>query len=679
MIGHSLGRMESRIKEFTVYTTLCLQAGLSATCSTKISTFTTSLEWPAVADTMNLKSEAIAASRSNTDACYHIDTSYTVEGPEGYGFHKDKLFVNPAGNASDISYRVELLPRVRQLVFVDQESGDIVISPLQEHTNTTFTAVLYGKDVGSAEAEVKRWRFAVRARPTFRVAAYTRVATPLPTQGAAVVAPVINVTARSKTPFVVGEAFRFAPVTLTSVDHAEIAACTFTIRGDTEGIFVNPKTGEVQGLAVAEGQARFILEAIDAHGARDVVEAATLTFQYRDTSNPANGPSNRTCSHNGRAVDGVAFDRAFTCNCGGTAFTGPNCEDAVADGADDDAVAMVAVGILAPATLLLLLLAIVTRYNAYRKTHTAADFTEELRLLSCSSEIERGIHVPREMPRAWLTLIERIGTGNFGEVWKGLLKDKEHSAVPEYMVAAKTVLATDRSAEAAGAQDLLQEAAVMAHVGDHQNLVALVGVITKGAPWTIVVSFCEHGDLVGVLKTHAADGTPFPEDTKLRMCCESASGMSYLVLRRIVHRDLAARNVLVASGMVCKVADFGLSRHVSSSASSEYYRVTGSSFAFPVKWTAPEAIQDAVFSEASDAWAFAVTAVEIWQDGLQPYTQPHSLSNPAARGSHLDLDRAPYVLYGVKYIDLVSLAPFSGHCPGYRARRPPSAPTKLPR
>ena len=26
----------------------------------------------------------------------------------------------------------------------------------------------------------------------------------------------------------------------------------------------------------------------------------------------------------------------------------------------------------------------------------------------------------------------------------------------------------------------------------------------------------------------------------------------------------------------------------------------------------------------------------------------------------LDLDRAPYVLYGVKYIDLVSLAPLSG-------------------
>ena len=35
-----------------------------------------------------------------------------------------------------------------------------------------------------------------------------------------------------------------------------------------------------------------------------------------------------------------------------------------------------------------------------------------------------------------------------------------------------------------------------------------------------------------------------------------------------------------------------------------------------------------------------------------------------ASGPHLDLDRAPYVLYSVKYIDLVSLAPFPGRVPG---------------
>lgn len=64
-----------------------------------------------------------------------------------------------SGKASRISFRIGLVPRVRQLVYVDQETGDIVISPLQEHANMTYTAVLFGRDVGSAEAEVKRWTF----------------------------------------------------------------------------------------------------------------------------------------------------------------------------------------------------------------------------------------------------------------------------------------------------------------------------------------------------------------------------------------------------------------------------------------------------------------------------------------------------------------------------------------
>ena len=92
----------------------------------------------------------------------------------------------------------------------------------------------------------------------------------------------------------------------------------------------------------------------------------------------------------------------------------------------------------------------------------------------------------------------------------------------------------------------------MAQVGEHQNVVSLVGVITRGQPWTIVVSYCEHGSLYDVLKQHAAAGTPFAEAAKLNMCREIASGMHHMVARCIVHRDLAARNVLVASGSVCK-------------------------------------------------------------------------------------------------------------------------------
>ena len=71
-----------------------------------------------------------------------------------------------------------------------------------------------------------------------------------------------------------------------------------------------------------------------------------------------------------------------------------------------------------------------------------------------------------------------------------------------------------------------------------------------------------------------------------------AYGMQYLAEMSFVHRDLAARNVLVNSQLVCKIADFGLSREISSEGSNAIdggaYTTRGGKI--PVRWTAPEAI-----------------------------------------------------------------------------------------
>ena len=66
--------------------------------------------------------------------------------------------------------------------------------------------------------------------------------------------------------------------------------------------------------------------------------------------------------------------------------------------------------------------------------------------------------------------------------------------------------------------------------------------------------------------------------------------------RQCVHRDLAARNVLITESCTAKVADFGLARDVRD---KEYYRkVTDGRL--PVKWMAPEALLEQLYTSQSD-------------------------------------------------------------------------------
>ncbi|KAL5470980.1 hypothetical protein EMCRGX_G029049 [Ephydatia muelleri] len=94
-----------------------------------------------------------------------------------------------------------------------------------------------------------------------------------------------------------------------------------------------------------------------------------------------------------------------------------------------------------------------------------------------------------------------------------------------------------------------------------------------------------------------------------------ASGLKHMEAMNIVHCDLAARNILIAEGFVLKISDFGMARDVSG---KEYYRKSPKG-RVPIKWTAPEALEEHLYTFKSDVWSFGIVLWEIFTYGHSPY------------------------------------------------------------
>lgn len=95
----------------------------------------------------------------------------------------------------------------------------------------------------------------------------------------------------------------------------------------------------------------------------------------------------------------------------------------------------------------------------------------------------------------------------------------------------------------------------------HDNIVQLVGVITRGQPMMLVLQFCELGALDHYLTKLASSHRQRLTDVgRLDMALDVARGMAFIHSKGFLHRDLACRNVLVRSDLRCCVADFGFAR-----------------------------------------------------------------------------------------------------------------------
>ncbi|XP_054584627.1 fibroblast growth factor receptor 2 isoform X1 [Eptesicus fuscus] len=256
---------------------------------------------------------------------------------------------------------------------------------------------------------------------------------------------------------------------------------------------------------------------------------------------------------------------------------------------------------------------------------TRLSSTADTPMLAGVSEYELPEDPKWEFPRDKLTLGKPLGEGCFGQVVMaeavGVDKDKPKEAVT---VAVKMLKddATEKDLS-----DLVSEMEMMKMIGKHKNIINLLGACTQDGPLYVIVEYAAKGNLREYLRARRPPGMEYSYDINhvpeeqmtfkdLVSCTyQLARGMEYLASQKCIHRDLAARNVLVTENNVMKIADFGLARDINN---IDYYKKTTNG-RLPVKWMAPEALFDRVYTHQSDVWSFGVLMWEIFTLGGSPY------------------------------------------------------------
>ncbi|XP_063357491.1 tyrosine-protein kinase receptor Tie-1 isoform X1 [Pelmatolapia mariae] len=210
-----------------------------------------------------------------------------------------------------------------------------------------------------------------------------------------------------------------------------------------------------------------------------------------------------------------------------------------------------------------------------------------------------------------------IGEGNFGQVIKAMIKKDGNKMSAAIKMLKEFASENDH-------RDFAGELEVLCKLGQHPNIINLIGACENRGYLYIAIEYAPYGNLLDFLrksrvletdpafaKEHGTAST-LTSQQLLQFAVDVANGMHYLSDKQFIHRDLAARNVLVGDNLVAKIADFGLSR-------GEEVYVKKTMGRLPVRWMAIESLNYSVYTTKSDVWSFGVLLWEIVSLGGTPY------------------------------------------------------------
>lgn len=215
-------------------------------------------------------------------------------------------------------------------------------------------------------------------------------------------------------------------------------------------------------------------------------------------------------------------------------------------------------------------------------------------------------------PKGAVELIEIIGKGNYGNVYKGRL-----TATNEYTAVKVVLLKEEELRETLLEMEFLKSC-------NHKNVTKFMGLFLKGFDLWICMELCGGGALDSIYRNLRKSLT---EDQICSIMFEAIEGLDYIHKNAIIHRDIKAGNLFLTEGGEVKLGDFG----VSAKLQHAYGRAR--TFIGTPYWMAPEVIMcdpespssyNASYNTKADIWSIGITAIEI-ADKNPPLSDIHPM------------------------------------------------------
>ena len=209
-------------------------------------------------------------------------------------------------------------------------------------------------------------------------------------------------------------------------------------------------------------------------------------------------------------------------------------------------------------------------------------------------------------------IIERIGVGSYGRVYK-VLKNKKYYVLKEIPL---------NSTSAAEKINSVQNEADILSSLDNKYVVKFYTSFKKNQNIYIIMEYCDKGDLCTFLskrkKLRKSRDNFLNENFVWKLFIQMSIGLYYIHSKKIIHRDIKTLNIFLTKNFDAKIGDLGVAKilentkHAMTFIGTPYY-------------VSPEMCRNKPYNEKSDIWALGCILYE-----LLTFNHPFTATNQAA-------------------------------------------------